>query len=160
MTIKEKIDTWLEDAKSDLIKNYDEMGLRAFGQWARELEPQTIIEQDKYHAKMLGMDYTYYLEHGRGPSRKKGKGGGRSLREIIREWIDVKGIVPDGISKDSLAFLIARKIHIQGIRVPNQFNRGGLVGNVITRSRVDELIKNTTMIFIADFKSTIIKELK
>jgi hypothetical protein len=157
MTIKEKIDTWLGDARTDLIRNYNQMGLRASGQWERELEGQSKIEQDKYHATMLGMDYTFYLEHGRGPSRKKG-GSGLSLKDMIRKWIDDKGIT--GITKDSLAYLIARKIHTQGIRVPNAFNRGGLVANVITKERIDELLKGVSLIFVEDFKSTILKELK
>ncbi len=159
MTIKEKIDVWLDDARKDLVKNYNQMGLRAFGQWERELEGQSKIEQDKYHAIMLGMDYTYYLEHGRGQSRKKGSGN-ISLKDAIRQWIDDKGITPDRISKDSLAYIIARKIHTQGIRVPNQFNKGGLVANVITKQRIDDLIKGVSLIYIEDFKSTILKELK
>lgn len=159
MTIKDKIDTWLDVARQDLVNNYNQMGLRASGQWERELEPKTTIEQDKYHAKMLGMNYTYYLEHGRGPSTKKG-GGNISLKDAIRKWIDDKGITPNGITKDSLAYLIARKIHTQGIRVPNAFNKGGLVANVITKERVDELIKGVSFIFVENFKSTILKELK
>ncbi len=160
MTIKEKIDTWLDEAKQDLIRNYNQMGLRASGQWERELEPRTKIEQDRYHAIMLGMDYTYYLEKGRGPTKGGGGRKGPSLYFMIRKWIDDKGIVADGISRNSLAYLITRKIHTQGIKVPNQFNKGGLVNNVITRQRINELAKDLSLIYIEDIKSSILKDLQ
>jgi hypothetical protein len=57
--------------------------------------------------------YIYFLAYGRKPTTGGSKPG--KLKDIIREWIDAKGIEPYGnISKDSLAFLITRSIHKNG----------------------------------------------
>ena len=56
---------------------------------------------------IYGNDYIQFLGNGRRP-------GKRPPTSVIRQWIDDKGIIPDGISKDSLAFLIARRIHQEG----------------------------------------------
>ena len=83
------------------------------------------------------------------------------MREIIRKWIDVKGIVPkDGISKESLSFLIARKIHEKGIKVPNKFNKGGLVANVVTTKKINELSNNLTLFYVENYKSDVLKQFK
>lgn len=63
--------------------------------------------------RVYSLDYIYYLEKGRKP-------GKRPPRSAIRQWIDDKGITPDGISKDSLAFLIQRKIGEEGNTVYQQ----------------------------------------
>lgn len=157
-TVKEKIDSFLEQQRQDLILNYDKLGLRASGQWAKELEPQSVINQTDFKAIMLGMDYTYYLENGRGKTQNKGTG--RTLKEIIREWIDVKGISPNGISKDSLAYLITRKIHREGIAVPNKFNSGGLVSDVITKEKAYTLINDIGWTMLSEIKSSILKQIK
>jgi hypothetical protein len=56
---------------------------------------------------IYGNDYIQFLENGRRP-------GKRPPTSVIRQWIDDKGIIPDGISKDSLAFLIARRMGEEG----------------------------------------------
>jgi hypothetical protein len=60
---------------------------------------------------IYGNDYIQYLQNGRAPTKNGGNG---AVKRAIRQWIDDKGIIPDGISKDSLAFLIARRIHQEG----------------------------------------------
>ena len=105
--------------------------------------------------KVYALDYIYYLVHGRGET-KKGQGG--ILRPIIRKWIDDKGIIPknnaDGKplnkdpnkAKDSLAYLITRKIHAKGTLI---YQQGGsdLLSSILTESFIqnvkDELIFNT-----------------
>jgi len=121
-----------------------------------------FIEEKKTSVRLgiEGEKYTGALENGRNPT-KSSKAGSPTLKEVIRKWIDDKNIVPKGkISKDSLAFLIARKIHKEGIKVPNKYNKGGLVSNVVTKKRIAELNKSLSLYFIKEFKSEIIKELK
>lgn len=61
---------------------------------------------------LKGNDYIYYLLYGRKPTRNSGNG---SLKNDIKSWMRSKGIRPtDGISEDTLAFLITRKIHRYG----------------------------------------------
>lgn len=157
--IKEIIDTWLEEVRKDLIKNYDRLGLRASGKWAKTLEPESNIKDDNIKASMLGQQYTGALEEpGRKPS-KNNQGG--KLRIAIRQWIDDKRIRPKGgISKDSLAFLITRKIHEEGIKVPNKYNKGGLVSDVVTKEKIQELIDKLGLFYQAELRSSLIKTLQ
>jgi hypothetical protein len=61
--------------------------------------------------KLLWADYLKYSVAGRG--RKSG--GGFPPLSVIAEWIEVKGIpVPDGMSLNSFAYLIARKQQEEG----------------------------------------------
>ena len=69
------------------------------------------------------------------------RAGGWPPRNVIRQWIDDKAINPGEISKDSLAFLIQRKIGTLGIKVPNRFNPGGVISDVITDDRIDKIFK-------------------
>jgi hypothetical protein len=65
--------------------------------------------------KLWGASYFFFQEYGRGPSSSgSGKGQGPSLRVRIRHWIDEKRIQPIDITKDSLAYIISRKIHEEG----------------------------------------------
>ncbi|HET6224653.1 MAG TPA: hypothetical protein VFF27_00145 [Bacteroidia bacterium] len=71
------------------------------------------------------------LEFGRGPTKKSGTG---VLKDSIRQWIKDKGIKgSNGISEDSLVFLITRKIHREGYA-----GTPGLISDVIS----DELREN------------------
>lgn len=81
--------------------------------------------------RVYAEDYIDYLVYGR-------KNGKRPPKDVIRKWIDDKGLEPVGISKDSLAFLIARKIGEQGTTI---FQQGGstLLSDIIT----DNLIRET-----------------
>jgi len=98
--------------------------------------------------RVFGEDYIYYLQHGR-------KNGKRPPKKVIREWIDAKGIVPDGISKDSLAFLIQRKIGEKGTTI---FEQGGsdLVSDIVTDEMVVALKEKLQNDLIALFKSEIV----
>jgi hypothetical protein len=157
--IQDILNTWLASVQTDLIKNYDRLGLRASGRWANSLEPFTEITDKGIRTGILGQEYTGALENGRRPTT--GNAGTPTLREEIRIWIDQKGITPkDDISKDSLAFLIARKIHREGIKVPNKYNAGGLVSDVVTRARIKELSDQLSLFYIESFSSNVIKEFK
>lgn len=81
--------------------------------------------------RVYAEDYIDYLVYGR-------RNGKFPPRDAIRKWIDDKGLEPVGISKDSLAFLIARKIAREGTTI---FQQGGstLLSDIIT----DNLIRET-----------------
>ena len=87
---------------------------------------------------LYGAGHIFVLETGRGPTLNRG-GGGPSLRERIREWIDDKGITPEGISKDSLAFLIARKIHQEGTTLHRIGGGSGILTDVINDTELQKL---------------------
>jgi hypothetical protein len=165
MTIKEKIDTWLEDARKDLAENYKK--IEPYGifsrdeDWGSLLEPKFEEENGRLHVKMLGPYYTYWLEHGRGPT-KNPTPHVPTVREVVYRWIKKYNIQSKDpkYNQKTLAFFISRSIHKYGIKVPGKYNPGGILTSVITKDRVTELVKEVNFLFIVDFKSTIIKELK
>lgn len=91
--------------------------------------------------------HVFSLETGRGPTINPGSG---SLKDRIRVWIDEKGIVPEGnISKDSLAFLIARKIHRDGTELYRRGGNSGILKEYISESFIREnLTKKLESAFI------------
>jgi hypothetical protein len=97
-----------------------------------------------------GNDYIYYLENGRRP-------GKRPPKDVIRKWIDDKGIVPrDNISKDSLAFLIARKMGEEGSTI---YKAGGsdLVSGIFNDQFVDSLQSEFMNLLTVEVESEILK---
>lgn len=87
---------------------------------------------------LYGAGHIFVLETGRGPTTSGG-GGGTSLRSKIRRWIDDKGITPEGISKDSLAFLIARKIHREGTELHRIGGNSGILSDVVNDAELQKL---------------------
>lgn len=97
-----------------------------------------------------GDDYIYYLEHGRKP-------GKRPPKDVIKKWIEDKGIVPrDNISKDSLAFLIARKMGQEGSTI---YKAGGsdLVSGIFNDQFVDSLQSEFMNLLTVEVESEILK---
>jgi hypothetical protein len=97
-----------------------------------------------------GNDYIYYLENGRKP-------GKRPPKDVIRKWIDDKGIVPrDNISKDSLAYLIARKMGEEGSTI---YKAGGsdLVSGIFNDQFVDSLQSEFMNLLTVEIESEILK---
>lgn len=147
MITKQVIQTWLNETQNLMIEKYDQLGFRASGEWPNSLS-NTLEEKDgKYIAKIEGADYTYYMENGR-------RAGKFPPKSAILKWIDDKGIVSD-INKNSLAFLIARKIAQQGTTI-----RPGLVSDVITDSWINELNNRIGAATVESVKSDIINTLK
>ncbi len=148
MTTIEKIQGWCDQSLEKLIRQYDADGRRASGGWEKSLE-SGIEETDKgFKVTLLGAHYTYWMERGRGSSAKF------PPIAAIRQWIDDKGIVAQGISRNSLAFLIARKIKNEG------YKGRPTVASVITDEWIDELLNNVGFFFTDKLKSEVIEILK
>ncbi len=87
-----------------------------------------------------------------GPNQKK------SLQDIIREWIDAKAITPQGITKNSLAFLIARKIHNEGTLLFQRGGKSGVISLSITQDRIDAFIDTFAKKYTSQVKSEALTE--
>lgn len=133
--IKDILENEGSDLIIDLIAEYDRLGLRASGQWARSLRK----EVSNTRLAIFGLNYTQQMQNGRAPTSGGGDG---SVRAKILEWVRIKGIQPTDpkTTLEQLAFLITRKIHREGIKVPNQYNAGGVVSNVITEERIKRIV--------------------
>ena len=147
MTISEKIQGWCDSSITKLVVEYDAQNRRASGNWEKDLESTIEVKINGYKVQILGSKYTYWMENGR-------NAGKFPPINAIRKWIDDKGIIAEGISRNSLAFLIARKIAREG------YKGKPLVSNVITDQWVDELLERVGMFYTEDLKSEVIKILK
>lgn len=135
----------------DLIREYEAKGMRASGQFAREL----TVETSPLSATLRGMDYSEQLEFGREPTKGPNRGG-PTLIEKIKVWIEDKGIKPleKKLSISSLAYLIARKIHRDGWK---RSRHGGveLLSKVITPERIQRIINRVSEFNVSSISSEI-----
>ena len=148
--INDVITAWLDGVQTDLVANYDRMGLRASGNWANSLEQFQQGSGTRIRFGIFGNDYTNHLQLGRRPNKKQDK---ESIRKwvgwagstIIADWVKQKGIIAS-------PYAIAHKIATEGWKVPNKHNVGGLVTDVVTDQRILELNKQLSAFIIVDYK--------
>ena len=134
---KEIIQTWLNGRRDAMRQEYNSSGRKASGYFGEHIDVEMYGEGGRINTPL----YVGSLVFGRKPTSSGGGGGGKSLYSMILDWIKVKGITPDNpkMTDNTLAYLISRKIHKQGIKVPNQFNDGKLIDNTFTAESVQDL---------------------
>jgi len=115
-----------------LIATYDEMGIRATGDYEKELESEIT---DKYMI-IRGAFHSQFMESGRRP------GGRPPIPSIIR-WIETKKGLPPSMlkNKKGVAFAIANKIAKEGVSVPSKHNKGEVISKVINDFLQDDVYK-------------------
>ena len=152
---KDIIQTWLNGRRDAMRQEYNSSGRKASGYFGEHIDVEMYDEGGRINTPL----YVGSLVFGRKPTSGGGGGGGKSLYSMILDWIKVKGITPDNpkMTDNTLAYLISRKIHKQGIKVPNQFNDGKLIDNTFTEESVQdlksELIKIGQKVVTNDLKS-------
>ncbi|HSW67678.1 MAG TPA: hypothetical protein VLH16_03775 [Bacteroidales bacterium] len=150
-----KVSEEFEKLKQDLIREYDAKGMRASGEFADSLE----VEATEHGAKLWGAGHTVQLEHGRGKTQTSTPSN-PTLREKIDKWVDDKNIqASDGISKDSLVFLITRKIHREGWD-RSGYGGVGLISEVLTDARFDEIIRMAVENISGEFLRLITQQIR
>lgn len=140
-----------EAFRNELIERYDELGMRASGQWAESLG----VALTENGAELLQESYGDQLEFGRKP-------GKQPPSEVIEQWLRDKGIaarLQKDISISSLAFLIARKIAREGW---NRSEHGGtqLISSVVTPERIQSIIDKIGESQLNEFTTKISEYLK
>jgi len=156
MNINETITEWMEETRVSLITEYDRQGLRASGSFANSLEPEIKQSNKGYRAVMKAANHAFFMENGRRPNQIKSPEQAKRLYPIISQWVKDKGL---GFDKGHI-FAICLKIVYEGIKVPNRYNPGGVVSNVVTRDRIDVLMKKIGFGFQEQIKSDVIKAFK
>lgn len=158
MNLKQSVDSWCKNTISELGKNYNRLGLKASGQWQKDLESKTEISESRINVKILGSRYTGVLVDGRKPNKKQDKDSIRAFvgwagNTWLKDWVGRKGIVAN-------PFAIAYKIGTEGIKVPNPNNPGTLLSDVFTKDRINLLLKNISDVMKVDIKGKLVKGLK
>ena len=119
------------------------------------LEKTLNFEVENGVLKVYANRYIGSLIFGRKPTTNSGNG---VLKEKIRQWIDDKGIVPkDNISKDSLAFVIARSIHKNGTLLYPQGS--DLLSAIVTDKLINDL-KSDIFLEFTDIVKTSFQTIK
>ena len=157
MITEEIINKWLSEVKSDLIDNYYRLKLKASGNWPNQLKEDLIIGKDKYNAIIWGEKYTGAIEYGRLPNKNQDSKSimaftGWAGSTFIKKWVKDKGL-------NLNPYAVAYKIAKEGWKVPNRFNEGGLVSDVMDK-KIPELEKTLVFGFVeqirTDLKNTLI----
>ena len=131
--------------RQELIKAYDEKGMRASGQWANELENVSGLN----FGKLIGLPYSQQLEFGR-------DGGKASPLDIIKKWIEIKGIPYEG-TLNQFAWKIIMKHKKQGWKREG-FGGVDLISEVVTNERMNKIIQKCGISVSDEFVSDILKD--
>lgn len=137
MTPNEIIDKWLNEKIIALKNDYNAKGFRASGNYEDKLKGEYTVTDSKIVVKIIGANYSEFLENGRRKTEKTGTG---LLKEHILDWIERKGIKQKEpkMKLETLAFLITRKIHREGYQIAPE--RKNVISNTINKDSVKELI--------------------
>jgi hypothetical protein len=150
--------SFADKLKVDLSDSVTRSGVSASGKLAKSFR----YTLDPNRLRVYAAGYYAAIEIGRKPTVNGGSG---VLRSIIRKWIDDKGIIPKPdnqgrtITKDSLAFLITRKIHREGTLLNStgkdfygRTNPTQIITGVINDGRLDALKRELITSFVFQIK--------
>lgn len=134
-----------ESLAKDIVAKYDALGMRASGNFEKELVVEQTITDVLTSTILYGAKYTEQLVNGRLPGKyPPATRVGNKLRWLqLEKWIEDKGINTSGVAVSTLAFLIARKLASVG---SNYFQQGGtdLLSSVITPQRIQKILNRIT----------------
>lgn len=134
----------------DLRDNTDKTGINASGKTKESIGFEVFTEGPDTIFQVFANKSLKIRQNGRGPTQTS-QPGNPTLKEIISQWIDDKGIVPEGnISKESLAFLISRKIHREGYK-----GQPGLIDDIINQDLIDNIEEEVADHHFLNFLETI-----
>lgn len=128
MTTLQLLKGVLDEMVEAIRQEQSDKRMRASGNSADSLRVVTTPDG----GDIVGSSYFYFQQHGRGP-------GKFPPIQNIQDWIEARGITPEGITTRSLAYLIARKIATEGSRI----HRGEADGMDFTKI-VDDGSKKAT----------------
>lgn len=158
MTIEEISRQWIEEAKLRIVKQYNDLGLKASGKFERDIEDVVEVEPKGLRLSVLGVPYSAIMVLGRMANKDQSPEGLRKFvgwagNTILKQWVQNKGL---SISPFAVAYSIARK----GIMVPNQYNSGALLDTAATEGDLNDLGVAIGTAKIVEIRSDIIKRLK
>lgn len=129
-----EIEVLLTRIRDDIEASYIAKGLKASGNFGEELK----LTVTGNNAKITAPRYVGAMEGGR-------VAGKRPPLAVIRQWIEDKNRQGANIPLGA-AYPIAKAIGEFGIKVPNRYNPGGVVSDVLTPARIIQLQKDIVTI--------------
>lgn len=141
MSVIEDIEILLQREGATIIRELQALmvstGANASGRTSKSLVNDVTSTGTRVTMQVSGGIGWEFVEQGRGRTKRKGRG---ELRGIIKQWITDKGITPDdGMSKDTLAFLITRAIHQRGTLLHLLQERRAIYTAVLTEDKLSKI---------------------
>jgi hypothetical protein len=157
MNYKQIITNWVYEAKTDLIKNYSQ-NQRASGKWGETLTDEIKDTNIGFQIILSGQRYTGALIDGRLPNENQTPESikawvGWAGSTFIAQWVKDKGLTLN-------PYAVASNIATQGIKVPNAYNDGGILENVINTERLQLLGNSLGKMYMTTFISDLIDDLQ
>jgi hypothetical protein len=152
--LSELIESEFDQTTMDLVKQHRDLGLRASGAYERSLESRVTEQGENIHAVIMGAEHVIYMEEGRRPNKRQDRGMIAFIYIKLLDWMKVKGVT------DINPWMAARKIVREGIKVPNKYNKGGVISGVINEKWMDELNDKIFAIQNESFMDTITSDLQ
>ena len=118
----------VEQVKKEIFESYISKGLVASGEFGRELKVNDLGNR----VTITAPAHVYQMELGR-------KAGAFPPVSAIRQWIKDKNRTAGTDIPEEAAYAIAYVIKRDGIKVPNRYNGGGVVSDIINPERVKRL---------------------
>ena len=151
--IADRIQTYLDDTIPELVKSYDEKGLRASGRYEDELEATVVESGTKIRATISGPIESIFMENGREPNQNPTQQAVKNLGWHLKQWVEDKGI-------DVNPYAAAHKIVYKGIQVPNSHNQGGVISDVINAQLLENLNQSIGLDVVTSIQSDVIRQFK
>ena len=125
--------------REQVVKNYYAMRLNASGRFDKE----TIVTDYGSGVKIEAPAYVFQMEEGR-------DAGSMPPIKAIKQWIKDKNANAGTDIPEEAAYAIAYVIKRDGIKVPNRFNKGGVVSTLLNDAAVKKLAAEVNKIIKAE----------
>ncbi len=142
------VTTYMEETRQELIRSYIDKGLRASGRYEKGLTFKVEDTGSTIKAYMESEGHAWYMEEGRKPNKQQTAKQARSLGHILEQWVKDKGI---SVNPYAAAWKIVR----EGIQVPNRYNPGDVIEDVVTNEWFDELVRRMSQWHIQVFTTEV-----
>lgn len=151
MNLKDTVQAWLDERVAKIIANYDRDNMRASGSFAKSLRTEVNDSTTNLKATIFGSHHSLFVDQGR-------NSGKRPPASVILKWIEDKKIQPNDISKNSLAFLIARKIGDQGWKPKNSYPTG-VISSAINQIEINKLLVSLSKVAVTNIRTEVWQKL-
>jgi len=145
------LNKWAEEQRNELVQKYHSLGLKASGKFEKELSQKSIPNG----VQIWSASHTEFMQYGREKNQsqdpvKMKKWVGWAGSTFLKKWVSDKGL-------DISPFAVAWKIAREGIKVPNKYNAGTLLDNLMDSRVIDELKNELGFAQMKEIKSEIIR---
>jgi len=142
-----KIEDWADELVQRIKVEMHNKGLDASGNLSSSLEYVIENEDDGTHIKVLANNYFIYAEGGRTAGKTP-----YNFVDILKQWIEDKGLSVNPKQDSKFAFLIARKIRQYGSKRYRENKPADVLSKPMSEMtpRLSELLENRLVLYIND----------